>query len=198
LPEDRDVNCLAVGEKVILAGIGNHVFLSDDEGAKWIATHPPCRGNEFVLSLLACGSRFFAGTSTGLFESFDQGSSWTAVGAGFPAGARVQALALSGSDLFAGTRYAGVYRSTDGGLLWSKVDAGLPKEADVRILLADSPDLFAVMDEGVFRLRPREAGWRTFRLGLQPGLVVQCLVKNGPFLFAGTDCGGVWKLALPK
>jgi hypothetical protein len=113
----------ASGNSIYVGYLGGGVFLSTDEGERWIGIN---RGliNSDVDALVASGTNLFAGTegiegqfrsTDGIFRTTDGGSSWGEIG-GLD-GEYVLGLALSGPTMLAGTG-DGVYVSSDTGLTW--------------------------------------------------------------------------------
>ena len=58
--------------------------------------------------------------------------------------------------------------------------------------------LFIGQNNGVFQTTDYGSHWTSVNLGLPSGVVIGGLAVNGPYIFAGTSGGGVWRRLLAE
>lgn len=93
----------------IIAGCGNGVYISDNNGSSWTFL------NSFLARVLkASGNVLFAGSNQGVYSSVDTGVTWSQI---LNINLPVEALDINTNFIFAGS-YAGLYRSTNFGINW--------------------------------------------------------------------------------
>ncbi|HEY6006400.1 MAG TPA: Ig-like domain-containing protein [Anaeromyxobacter sp.] len=139
-----------------------------------------------VLSVLAQGSKVFAGTSGGLLVSTDGGATFAARslgGAGF-----VRSVIASGTQVYAATD-SGVAVSADKGRTFAlrKTADGLGSDS-VRMLVLDGSILYAATAGGVSISTDGGATFTSYTTGLA-SLSVNALAVSGSTVYAGTDAG---------
>jgi len=100
------------GENVFAATEGAGIFLTTDDGRRWIPVNSGLR-NPVVYSLAASstpgGARVFAGVGDGVYLTTTNGSYWTNITTGMPQ-AKVYALAVAGDTLYAAVARNGVWK----------------------------------------------------------------------------------------
>jgi ligand-binding sensor domain-containing protein len=199
LGQAHSVFCFAVNGNDLFAGTDRGVYLSTDNGARWI---PKNAGQpaSMVASLLVKDSYLFAGfLSSGVYRSTDRGTSWAPAYNGLPTDTTwLWSLAVLDSTLFAGTWWgAAVYRSTDDGMTWNPANYGL-LNPDVNTLAVLGTNLFAGTHGGVFVSNNRGDSWT--RVANGPPSIVNCLHVSGTEMLGGamdgvffsTNTGHTW------
>ncbi len=138
-----DVLALAVSDTNLLAGTDSGVFLSSDNGTRWISVNTGLTNTKIHALAVSpsgkAGTNLWAGTEGGVFFSTNDGQGWVSAGLTNTA---VSSLALSDTLLFAGTFGSGVFLSTNNGTSWTAVNTGLDS-TDVWSLVVLGEDLFA-------------------------------------------------------
>jgi hypothetical protein len=108
VPKEKRID----GEMVFAATEGAGIFLTTDDGRRWVPVNNGLR-NPVIYSLAAwTGSgrvKVFAGAGDGVYLAVTNSSAWTNVTAGMPQ-AKVYALAVSGDTLYAAVARNGVWR----------------------------------------------------------------------------------------
>jgi len=100
------------GENVFAATEGAGIFLTGDDGRRWIPVNNGLR-DPVVYSLAAStvsgAACVFAGAADGVYRTTTNGSQWTNVTTGMPQ-AKVYALTIAGDTLYAGVARSGVWK----------------------------------------------------------------------------------------
>jgi hypothetical protein len=166
----------------------NRVFRSSDNGVSWEATSTGLP-TALVQSFAVSGTNLFAGVyAGGVYRSTDNGDSW--VSAGLPL-ADVQALAMNETFLFAST-FAGVFRSSDNGASWQSASTGMAN-LEVTDLAVSGPNVFAgSKGGGFFRSFNNGDTWQSVDFND----LVQSLIVEGGYFFAGSYSHGAWRRPL--
>ncbi len=191
---------------MLLAGTGNGVIRSTDQGDHWQYLPQPPFGTipiSCFSSVLDRDGKYslLAGTQTaGVFRSKDYGTSWQACSTGLQ-NAHVCGLVVTADsgrcNLYAGIYGGGVYLSSDYGETWQSINAGL---TDLDILAIDqftdaskNIHLIAASDNGIFITPAGNINWQSCNTGLTNLQVwaLAVLTENGSTqkLFAGTSDG---------
>ncbi|HLB45748.1 MAG TPA: hypothetical protein VJL59_01860, partial [Anaerolineales bacterium] len=192
---------------------GGDVFKSTDNGDSWSATNGQPGGNSFTYALAVDeAGRVFAGTiSDGLWRSVDGGDSWGQVVN--EQSTIFHALAVPGA-VYASAGDGNLYRSTDGGDSWQRLtDFASEDDGDgvgqQGMAIAVGPndldhiffsrlDTWHSADAGSGVVESTDGGWAWSPLNDGLGLLkvsVMAMSADGT-LFAGTSCGGVWRLRM--
>jgi photosystem II stability/assembly factor-like uncharacterized protein len=190
---------------------GGQVFKSTDNGNTWAPTPGQPGGASFTYALAVdSAGRVFAGTLVdGLWRSTDGGVSWQRVLS--EQSTIFHVLAVPGA-VYAPAGDANLYRSTDGGTTWqrltsfSSVDDG-DGVGDQGMAIAVDPNdpahlLFSWSDTwhwadaspGIVESLDGGATWAPLNTGLGHLKVSALAFGQAGTLFAGTSCGGVWRL----
>jgi hypothetical protein len=135
------------GSSIYVATNGSGVFLSTNNGAKWVISG---LANYSVWSLAVSGNNIFAGTYGGIFLSANNGSSWTAVNSGLTT-RNTYCLTTSGDNIFAGTNGGGVFLSSNGGTNWTSVNSGLTDTVIFSLAVSGSNVFAGTYGHGVWR-----------------------------------------------
>ena len=114
-----------------------------DDGTRWLQVPGPT----WVSSLVASGSRLYAGRRGGVLVSSDFGASWSVVAEGLPSNVVVRALGVRDSTVLVCDRGT-IYRTHDGAARWSTVHTE-PRSRDLGrpFPLAGSTWLVGARDE---------------------------------------------------
>jgi photosystem II stability/assembly factor-like uncharacterized protein len=190
---------------------GGQVFKSTDNGDTWAPTDGQPDDNSFTYALAVDDSgRLFAGTLLGgLWRSTDGGMSWENV---LPdLGSVFHLLAVPGA-IYASGDDGNLYRSVDGGDTWERltdspsVDDGDGVGNMGRVIAVDPSDANRILfsrtdtwhnaDAGSGLVESRDGGktWTPLNAGLPHRSVSALAVASDGTVFAGTWCGGIWRL----
>ncbi len=178
---------------------------SSDSGVTWTAVQLNKLGvqSNYVSSLIALGSKLFAGTDSGIFVSADVGITWKESDSGFPLGTgdnTVLSFSIIGSNIFVGTDYTGVFRSTDSGVTWFAVSPIIPDTGIVTVFNVEQdlfalagPDGYSIDDGGLFLSTDLGFSWEQIYNGAPINYYegFNSPVADG-YLFLGTE-SGVWR-----
>jgi hypothetical protein len=227
LPE-TDVYSLAADGATLYAGTSHGVFKSADSGAGWTAVGSGLPADFPAKCLAISNGDLAASSGSQAFLSRDNGASWKAVHSGMPKGADIFCLAVGETDLFAGTELNGIFVSKDDGDGWQPVLHWKEPETEIHCLFFNGTDLLAgtgggldamILPDGqmmriahglgVLLSTDHGAHWTAMNPGWPPipnvpllkgrfPVWIERLAANGSFLFAGTEQGRVWRLALSE
>ena len=181
---NKVVRALSVDGTSLLAGTWGGVFRSANNGENWTQLCTGMRNTE-ILSFAITGTHLYAGTwGSGMFHSSDGGGSWEPL----LEDATVFSLAFTDSEFYAAS----------GGLLLctprSSVNWTFLQYPDstgwILSLAARKDTLFVGTEEGgLFRTLHKSPGWwESVQVGFRD-TVVNCLLFDGPTLYAGTGMG---------
>jgi uncharacterized protein (TIGR03437 family) len=189
------VRALAARDNLLFAGTEDEgVFRSTNQGQSW---QPVNTGLPDLLNVRAImfrdGATLIGTLGPGVFRSTNDGTNWAPANSGLTS-PFVLSLAVSGADLFAGARGGGLFRSSDQGASWTPVNQGLTNP-DVLSLLVIGDKLFAGTQDYVFRSMDRGASWTYLNEGMGEHSRVRALAAQDGMIFAGTESGGVFRLA---
>jgi len=208
----QNIYCFSMIGSTLIAGTGNGVFLSTNNGISWKAFnnglnygdydsaygHPPP-----VNSLTVEGKYIFAWTGYGgVFRTTDTSLTWTQVNNGLTNLSTVGGLAVIGNNVFAGV-YAsdstgGVFLSSDNGMNWHSVDSGMTNHL-INTLIASGTNLYAGNDTGIFISTNNGGNW--YNISIAPIVGPHSAISlgvEGSYLFAGTNNSGVWRIPLSQ
>ncbi len=191
-----NVTSFAMNGTYIFAGtFGGGVFRAPIGGGTWVAVNTGITGLKQIISLVASGTKVFAGAfyGDGLFYSNDNGATWAIKNTGLT-NKYVNSLALSGTRLFAGTG-GGVFSSPDNGTSWLDMNNGLPPSPNntIKALYVSGPRIFAGTDgAGIYFSNDSANNWTAINTDLG-NFNVWGLAQSGSYIFGGTKGGGVWK-----
>ena len=179
----------------ILAGTDKGFYFSTNTGDSWESRNVGMLDlYVFALAVISDGgggSTIFAGTTSGgVFRSTDNGGSWTQVNSGLSPKS-ISALASTpngtgSTNLYAQTRGGSVFLSTNSGSSWTPVSTGLTFFSSFAVI---GTDLFAG-GQGVLLSTDYGTTWTSVSNGLT-STGVMALAVTGPYLFAGTQNGGI-------
>lgn len=160
---------------------------------QWQPTDNP---NTQFVSLIARGDTIVAGTGGGgVIISSDGADTWLDQNTSSNMPYYIWSLMLEGDALYAGAM-TGLYRSENGGAQWDLISDGLTgglNDTSVYDILRDGNYLFTALGTGVHRSDDNGASWALSNSGISGG--TKCLVKHGPYVFAGSAGAGVFRSA---
>ena len=167
---------------IIYSG-GGGVFRSTDSGFTW-TNESSGLPRDAVTGIAAVGTNLFVGLccDSGLFRSTDSGATWTRTNSNF---GTVQALAAIGTNLFVDSYDTGILLSTDYGDTW--MASGLRDHGGS--LLVYGSDIYA----GSNRSTDSGKSWVRLNVGYVGQNVPNSIAVLGPYIFAGTDDGGIYR-----
>jgi photosystem II stability/assembly factor-like uncharacterized protein len=184
------------------------IYRSSDNGNDWSIVDT---GFYYIRNIVTLGNNIFAAKFFGLFRSTDNGTTWAVSDSGLNAGGVFQttpiapySVVVNGSNLFAGT-YNGVYVSKDTGTSWSHIKSNLNS---VTSFTVNNNDIFAYSNnspypDGVFLSTDNGNTWNSvydtteeYYLAGPFAPIVNTMITDTNYLFAGTTGRGVWKFPL--
>lgn len=163
--------------------------------AQWEPTNNP---HTQIRCLATQGDMVIAGTAgSGIRISPDGGDTWSTstnccAGIDIP---YIWTVMIEGNEIYVGAS-SGLYRTTIGGAQWTLISNGLiggPLNMPVHDLLRDGQRLFAALGTGIFRSENNGGNWSASTTGIPGG--VNCIVRHGPYLLAGSMGAGVFRSA---
>ena len=160
-PPGANVSSLVINGKGILAGTGQGIFNSTDDGQTWNKLKGGVE-SAYIISLAVTemeifsvfcfaqvNSEVFVGTAKGVFRSINHGDSWTLFSKGSEI-SHVNSMLAMGDVFYAGTGQ-GLFVSSDGGENWALVKTGLPNRLYVTTFAEYAGSIFLGTFDGVFR-----------------------------------------------
>ena len=196
---------------VYIAPDGGAVQKSSDFGQSWAPTAAQPNATRFEDLAVDSGGRLFAATFfEGLWRSQDGGASWQQV---LTERSLVRHLTTADNTIYAAAEDGNLYRSSDGGDSWQALtdfpfnndsDGGSTEAVAVAVDPTDGNHLAlsrydswhsADQGDGVYESVDGGASWQPINEGLRyPRVNALAFGRNGT-LFAGTTCGGLWRLS---
>jgi photosystem II stability/assembly factor-like uncharacterized protein len=190
---NKQIDCLAAINDVIIAGTGGGVFRSIDRGQTWEEASKGLPYGErgslapSINTLAVIGAKIYAGVDDcGLFFSDNQGRSWTEATRDLR-GLTVNGLVRKGEKLFAATWEDGVFVSLDQGRHWKATGAFFP-EKKIFSLAGIGDHLLTWTTDGIYLSTDEGRSWMASETGLtdQYG---HSFVVSGAKIFAETTNG---------
>jgi photosystem II stability/assembly factor-like uncharacterized protein/Ca2+-binding EF-hand superfamily protein len=186
-----------------LAGSGDGVYFSEDNGLNWekrsdglpVVTQTSKQSSNALASL---GDRIFCGTPSGVFMTADAGHQWSDSSNGLD-NPDVRAMASLDNLLFASTDGDGIYRSSDAGANWVAVNNGIPVGTHSRAMIAANHTIFAGTTSGTYRSTDQGNTWtatlpsanaRSFAAG--NGLIALGAFRGSGMVYLSSDNGDNW------
>lgn len=186
-----NIKALAFNENTLLAVTGNNnMFRSEDNGTTWspVEILPPSMSTAAIVSLIADGVQFYAGTSNGVFRSQDNGKTWSTHGQ--ISQRRVSSLFATQNSLWAGTQN-GLYEYTNDMAQWrGRIDMTNP----IVSLTGFRNILIAESNNRLFRSVNTGTDWQSIpRPGSPTDTISSILVSAPNIIFVGTTNGNVYR-----
>ncbi|WP_295792018.1 sialidase family protein [Mucilaginibacter sp.] len=123
---NKGINVLELVNNTIYAGIGNNLYISNDEGATWTSSEIGKPGLADVTAIKVFNNIVYAGTNaSGVFSSSDGGKTWTNNGPFFNTG--VTSFAERNNNLYAATDGDGVMILNQASAKWEPFNNNLPQ-----------------------------------------------------------------------
>ena len=147
-----------------------------------------------VFSFLATPGGIFVGYERGVARTTDHGASWQRTVRGLTNTSVTSRFADGNTALYASVRSSnmgssdGVFVTTDGGQNWASIDSGLWPSPTVTTLVKAGSNLI-IGDLGLYIKTPADAAFRR-PVGISETVIVNALMSNGQYVFAGTSGGG--------
>ncbi len=189
---------ILISGNTIIAGIYDSIVRSTDNGITWSAIST---GHSTWSCLVSDGQNLYAAAQYyGVFRSSDSGSTWTASSVGLPSSyPEVSSLACLGNTIFVGIgNYydTSIFMSTNYGESWSPTENG---PSYVTSLTVNGNIVLAGGSEGIVFVSTDTGD--TWSQVSEDGLENQlnpfgAMVVAGPYLFAESGVGGVWRFPL--
>jgi photosystem II stability/assembly factor-like uncharacterized protein len=182
----------------IFAGTDKGVYISTDNGENWTDKNnglPQFDSFRMDVNALAIsGNYIYAGTDYGVYLSTDNGDNWTAKNNGLPISDTLRrvicSMAISGNNIFVGTAWGGIYLSTNNGENWKYLGF---YDIIISAIIIKENNIFAA--GGFYISSDNGVNWTTHESGLISRLI-DCLIINGDYIFAGIDAYGVYRAKL--
>jgi photosystem II stability/assembly factor-like uncharacterized protein len=190
---NKEVNCLAAINDVVIAGTGGGVFRSIDRGQNWEGASQGLPNGEFgslapsINTLAVIGAKIYAGVDDcGLFISDDLGRSWTEASRDLRE-LTVIGLVSKGEKLFAATSEDGVFVSLDQGRHWKATGAFFSGK-EILSLAGIGDHLLAGTTNGIYLSTDEVQSWMASETGFTD-LHAHPFVVSGAKIFVGTNKG---------
>jgi photosystem II stability/assembly factor-like uncharacterized protein len=190
---NKEVNCLAAINDVVIAGTGGGVFRSIDRGQTWEGASQGLPNGEFgslapeINTLAVIGAKIYAGVEDcGLFISDDLGRSWTEATRDLRA-LTVKGLVSKGEKLFAATSEDGVFVSLDQGWHWKTTGAFFSGK-EILSLAGIGDHLLAGTTNGIYFSTDEGQSWKASETGFTD-LYAHPFVVSGAKIFVETTKG---------
>jgi photosystem II stability/assembly factor-like uncharacterized protein len=192
LPIETWITTLNISGTNILAGtVDSGIFFSTDLGNNWIKKNEGLPFNIIVITRNE--DNIFAGTySSGIFRSTDKDSNWISVNNGLKY-YYVASFAKDSNNLYAGTENGGIFFSNDNGNTWSLLDPGIDVSLVLSLLIKDNY-IIAGTGSGIILSNDKGKHWYQKNTGLD--LIVQAVIINNEYIFAGTSDSGIYRAKL--
>ena len=201
LPEDLEVNCLAInsngdvfssGRKLINPDPPTYeyfLFRSTNSGVDWTQL----AFSFFIKSIIIDSyDHIFVGTSSnGVFLSVNNGNSWTQKNNGLTNNI-VNSLKINQSSfVYAGTD-AGIFYTTNNGENWVDITNDLPSTSVLALGINSSNDIFTGTMNGIYHSTNNGTNWRMINKGLCGTDFRSLTVDLSGNIFGGTWNDGVF------
>jgi len=171
------------------------VMISPD-GANWSLLNNGLPTLGGVYTMMAHDSSLYAGTYRGVFRYDYNSSSWKQSNTGLSF-YEVFSLAKNENYFFAGTRYHGVFRSIDGES-WTRINTGLDTmQSPFNAFAFYGSEIYVAASGnhgGVYKSSDQGDHWIANNDGLPEDVDVYNLIIQPPYLLAGTEEHGVYRL----
>jgi photosystem II stability/assembly factor-like uncharacterized protein len=194
LPSDTahiGYEALAMAGNTLLAGGNRGLSLSYDNGATWHRNQTESALNGFYSFSLSA-EKVYAGSLFGILVSLDQGETWITKLFESSTMNMVNSLAVSGSTIFAGT-WNGLFISNDDGDHWKQADTSLFSQG-IPALCMHGNDVLVGCRHFVWISSDLGLHWTQVGSALNGQVVA--LTVQGPWLLAGANTSGVWRMPL--
>jgi hypothetical protein len=123
---NKGINVLELVNNTIYAGIGNFLYISNDEGATWTSSEMGKPGLADVTAIKIFNNTIYAGTNaSGVFSSNDGGRNWTSNGPLLNTG--VTSFAERNDKLYVATDGDGVFALNQAQNKWDSFNNSLPR-----------------------------------------------------------------------
>jgi photosystem II stability/assembly factor-like uncharacterized protein len=158
-PYGEPVNHLVASGSNLIAGTGQGLLLSADDGISWTPVSGTLSSKP-VYALISNGTNVFAGTYDGVFISSDNGATWVQKNNGLGVNTVTYSLTMQGNTLIkAGWGPSSIYRSADNGNTWTAcANNGLTSGASF-ILGATNNVLIACSMSNIYRSTDYGDNW---------------------------------------
>jgi photosystem II stability/assembly factor-like uncharacterized protein len=188
---NRQVNCLAAINDVVIAGTFGGAFRSTDRGQTWEEASQGLPYGErtsltsSVNMLAVIGAKIYAGVNdSGLFISDDLGRSWTEASRDLR-DMKVKGVVRKGEKLFAATWEDGVFVSLDQGRHWKTTGEFFPEKLILSLAGIGDHLLVWTMD-GVYFSTDEGRSWMAAVTGFN-GDYSHSFIVSGAKIFAGMN-----------
>ena len=117
---DKGINVLELANNTLYAGIGNFLYISNDEGATWTSSEIGKPGLADVTAIKVFNNHIYAGTNaSGIFSSADGGKTWANDGPFFSTG--ITSFAERNNNLYAASDGDGVFTLNQAQNKWDRL-----------------------------------------------------------------------------
>ena len=184
---------LALKGDSIFAGTGcGYVYLSTNNGASWDTVNNGLPISSVGVNALAIiGNNIFAGGQNGIYLSTNNGDSWINIKNGLT-DTIVHSLAVIGNNIFAGTS-TGIYLSSNNGNNWTTISTNI---YDIKSFAIKGSKIYASYNAGVVLSSDNGDSWVNMSNGYCIGDVINALVLDSFYIYAGTYSHGIYKCPL--
>lgn len=134
------INVIELANNTIYAGIGNFLYISNDEGATWTLSEIGKPGLADVTAIKVFNNHIYAGTNaSGIFSTADGGKTWANDGPFFSTG--ITSFAERNNNLYAASDGDGVFTLNLAQNKWEAFNNNLPQ-------IITSYDVFKIVNTG--------------------------------------------------
>lgn len=197
------------GQKVVVAGRGYGVYVSQDGGQTWAgpAAGLPTTNNWLTVSVSASGTHMAASSNSGagnIYISTDSGATWAAApGVSNINGWAGVALSADGSRMVAAPYSGQIWASSDGGASWAVLGASLNTSWTALTMSSDGVRVAAAQFNGPIQVSGDSGASWTARATTQNwwsmassanGSILIASTQQGA-LYSSTDQGTTWAVA---
>jgi len=177
----------------VYAGTDLGVFRSANGAATWSAVSAGLRHGTALAIKPTDPTVLVSGLGGGgIYHSSDSASSWIATSSAEPSTPTALVYDISGSPVYAGSG-SGVFTSLDDGASWNSISSSLGNTAVRTLAWGPGNALHAGTAQGIFVWSSGSATWAPYGAGQPQNTDLTVLAYRSPYLFAGSNGGGVFR-----
>ncbi len=193
------VNAILLSNSKIFTSCGEHVFVTSNDGAKWVEADSGLPSNFETVSLVGNGSNLFTCPDGNVYRSTNAGVSWLS-DSNTNENLYFSSLFMAGQNLFAGVPGMGTFLSTNYGKSWSKMNGELGS-VEMSSLISNGSNFIA--SAAGFLLFSNDSGLTWPVTDTFPDISAFTLkgsniyVSTGEGIYVSSDAGLTWRRETP-